>query len=58
MAKLFISLYLDEDEDVNVLLAELLQNRGFDAICTRDAGNLSLSDEEQLLFAVQSEGFC
>jgi hypothetical protein len=36
---LFIRLYLDED--VNVLIAELLRARGFDAITARDAGQLN-----------------
>lgn len=49
--KLFIRLYLDED--VTVLLAELIQARGFEAITTRDAGNLHQSDEAQLTFATQ-----
>ena len=38
MSSVFISLYLDED--VNVLVADLLRARGFDAITARDAGKL------------------
>jgi predicted nuclease of predicted toxin-antitoxin system len=47
--RLFIELYLDED--VNVLVADLLQGRGFVATSTRDVGNLGKSDEEQLAYA-------
>lgn len=50
MSNLFISLYLDED--VNVLVAELLRARGFDAITARDAGQLHATDAEQLSYAV------
>jgi predicted nuclease of predicted toxin-antitoxin system len=50
MSNLFIRLYLDED--VNVLVADLLKARGFDAITARDAGQLHASDEEQLTYAV------
>ena len=50
MSSLFICLYLDED--VNVLIADLLRARGFDAIAARDAGQLHLSDAEQLAYAV------
>jgi hypothetical protein len=50
MSKLFIELYLDED--VDVLIAELTQARGFDVITTRDARQLKKSDEEQLAYAV------
>jgi predicted nuclease of predicted toxin-antitoxin system len=44
---LFIRLYLDED--VNVLVADLLRARGFDAITVRDAGQLRATDAEQLV---------
>jgi hypothetical protein len=47
---LFIRLYLDED--VNVLIAELLRARGFDAITARDAGQLNATDKAQLAHAV------
>jgi predicted nuclease of predicted toxin-antitoxin system len=53
MSKIFISIYLDED--VNVLLADLLKARGFEAITTREAGQLSKTDEEQLRYAVSQE---
>ncbi|KYC35959.1 hypothetical protein WA1_49005 [Scytonema hofmannii PCC 7110] len=50
MSSLFISLYLDED--VNVLIAEVLKARGFDAITARDAGQLHATDAEQFAYAV------
>ncbi len=50
MSSLFICLYFDED--VNVLIADLLQSRGFDAITARDAGQLHATDAEQLTYAV------
>ena len=50
MSSLFIRLYLDED--VNVLVADLLQAKGFDAITARDAGQLRATDAEQLAYAV------
>lgn len=50
MSSLFICLYLDED--VNVLIADLLRARGFDAITARDAGQLHASDAEQFVYAV------
>ncbi|MEH2171763.1 DUF5615 family PIN-like protein [Nostoc sp.] len=49
MSNLFIRLYLDED--VNVLVADLLKARGFDALTVRDAGQLHRSDEEQMAYA-------
>jgi predicted nuclease of predicted toxin-antitoxin system len=49
--RLFIEIYLDED--VHVLIAELLERRGFSAVTTRDAGNLGLNDSAQLAYAVQ-----
>jgi hypothetical protein len=39
VSSIFICLYLDED--VNVLVANLLQARGFDVITARDAGQLA-----------------
>ena len=51
MNSLFIRLYLDED--VNVLVADLLNARGFDALSVRDAGQLRASDADQLSYAVQ-----
>ena len=53
MSSLFICLYLDED--VNVLVADLLKAKGFDAITAitaRDAGQLHATDAEQLAYAV------
>ena len=50
MSDLFIRLYLDED--VNVLVADLLNARGFDALTVRDAGKLQTSDAEQLAYAI------
>ncbi|MCC5642924.1 DUF5615 family PIN-like protein [Nostoc sp. CHAB 5824] len=50
MSNLFIRLYLDED--VNVLVADLLKARGFDALTVRDAGQLHRSDEEQMAYTV------
>jgi predicted nuclease of predicted toxin-antitoxin system len=53
MSSFFIRLYLDED--VNVLVADLLKARGFDALTVRDAGQLQASDEEQLAYAVSQQ---
>jgi predicted nuclease of predicted toxin-antitoxin system len=53
MSSLFIGLYLDED--VNVLVGDLLNARGFDALTVRDAGQLQASDEEQLAYAVNQQ---
>lgn len=50
MSSVFICLYLDED--VNVLVADLLQARGYDVITARDAGQLHATDAEQLAYAV------
>jgi predicted nuclease of predicted toxin-antitoxin system len=50
VSSVFISLYLDED--VNVLVADLLKARGFDAITARDAGKLHATDAEQFTYAV------
>lgn len=51
MNRLFASLYLDED--VDVLVAQLVTSHGFDAITSRDAGQLGRNDEEQLAYAVE-----
>ncbi|MEO0375163.1 MAG: DUF5615 family PIN-like protein [Cyanobacteria bacterium P01_A01_bin.17] len=40
------------DEDVNVLVANLLRAKGFDAVMARDAGQLRATDAEQLAYAV------
>jgi predicted nuclease of predicted toxin-antitoxin system len=53
MSGFFIRLYLDED--VHVLVADFLKARGFDAITARDAGQLQISDEEQLAYAISQE---
>ncbi len=50
MSQLFIELYLDED--VHVIIADLLQGRGFVATTARDEGQLEKMDEEQLAYAV------
>lgn len=50
MNGLFICLYLDED--VNVLIAELLRAKGFDATTVRDAGRRGATDPEQLAYAI------
>ncbi|MBW4491696.1 MAG: DUF5615 family PIN-like protein [Oscillatoria princeps RMCB-10] len=50
MNRIFIGLYLDED--VNVILADLLRNRGFEALSAREAGQLGKTDEEQLAHAI------
>jgi predicted nuclease of predicted toxin-antitoxin system len=51
--RLFIHLYLDED--VDVLVADLLRSRGFDATTTLDAARTGSGDEEQLLYATEHE---
>ena len=51
MKSLFIELYLDED--VDVLVADLVQARGFVVVTTRDAGNLGASDLDQLSYAAE-----
>ena len=50
MNRLFIQLYLDED--VDVLVADLVKARGFSALTTREAGQLSNTDAEQFACAV------
>lgn len=47
---LFAYVYLDED--VSVLVANLLEARGFDATTVRDEEMLGKDDPEQLAFAV------
>jgi predicted nuclease of predicted toxin-antitoxin system len=44
-----ISIYTNES--VDVAIAEGLKRRGVDAFSARDAGNLGLTDEEQLIYA-------
>jgi len=53
MNHLFIELYLDED--VDVLIADLLRARGFQAMTTQEVGQLGNSDEEQLAYAVNQQ---
>ena len=50
MSQLFIRVYLDED--VDVLIAELLKARGFEAFTTRESGQSGNSDTEQMEYAV------
>ena len=50
MSNFLISLYLDED--VHVLVADLLQARGFGVITARDAGQIQATDAEQLAYAI------
>ncbi|HXO22791.1 MAG TPA: DUF5615 family PIN-like protein [Thermoanaerobaculia bacterium] len=52
MSGLFIELYLDED--VDVLVADLLRGRGFEATTARAAGQLGTSDSAQLAYAAGS----
>ncbi len=47
----FISLYIDED--VTTALAPALRQRGFRAQSTLEAGNIGLSDEDQLRYAAE-----
>jgi hypothetical protein len=39
---------LSLDEDVNPLLAWNWRQRGYDAVATSEAGNLNVSDRDQL----------
>jgi predicted nuclease of predicted toxin-antitoxin system len=39
------------NESVNVAITDGLKRRGLDAFSARDAGNLGLTDEEQLIYA-------
>ncbi|NEP55799.1 MAG: hypothetical protein F6K31_02055 [Symploca sp. SIO2G7] len=49
MSDIFIHVYLDED--VDVLIASLLQSRGFNAITAQQARQLGKTDAEQLEYA-------
>lgn len=51
--KLFALLYLDED--VPILLAGLLQGRGFDVTTAQLQQMLGKTDDEQLAYAAQQE---
>jgi hypothetical protein len=46
------SIRLFIDEDVHLELADALRTRGFDAIHVREVGRRSLSDREQLAYAI------
>jgi hypothetical protein len=48
-----ISLYLDEH--VQLALAESLRARGVDVLTTQEAGNICLSDVDQLIFAKENK---
>ena len=52
MNRLFARIYLDED--VDVLVADLLQAREFHALTTRDAERLGENDAAQLEFAANA----
>ena len=49
MTRLFAEVYLDED--VSVVVADMLEARGFSVVTTRDAGRLGATDMEQLEYA-------
>jgi hypothetical protein len=49
MNQLFIELYFDED--VDVLIADLVRARGFQAATTQEANNIGIGDEQQLAYA-------
>jgi len=49
----WMRLYLDEN--VPVIVASLLSAHGVDCLTARQAGNLSLSDAEQLVFTGMSD---
>lgn len=53
MTRLFIELYLDED--VDVLVADLVRARGFQATTTQQAGQGGSSDADQLAYAVSRQ---
>jgi predicted nuclease of predicted toxin-antitoxin system len=39
------------DESVNIAVVDGLRRRGIDTLSAKDAGNLGLSDEEQIIYA-------
>lgn len=49
MSDIFIPIYLDED--VDVLIADLLRSRGFNAKTTQQSGQRGKPDAEQLKFS-------
>ena len=51
MTRLFAEIYLDED--VSVVVADMLEARGFSVVTTRDAGRLGATDIEQLEYAAR-----
>jgi predicted nuclease of predicted toxin-antitoxin system len=53
MSQLFIAIYLDED--VDVLVARLIQARGFSATTVRDKGLREQDDAFQLAIATQQQ---
>jgi len=53
VSRLFIELYLDED--VDVLIADLVRARGFQAITTQEAGQTGKNDAEQFAYAVSQQ---
>ena len=50
--KLFITLYLDEDFELNLVTP--LRASGYEVFCSRDEGMHETSDEEQLSFAARN----
>lgn len=50
MSDIFIHIYLDED--IDVLVANLLHSRGFNATTAQQAGQLGRTDAEQLKFEI------
>ncbi len=53
MTRLFIELYLDED--VSALLLKRLRSRGFDATSAQEGGQIGISDDAQLAYAVSHQ---
>jgi predicted nuclease of predicted toxin-antitoxin system len=53
VSRLFIELYLDED--VDVLVADLVRARSFQAITTQEAGQTGKADTAQLSYAVDQQ---
>jgi predicted nuclease of predicted toxin-antitoxin system len=53
MTPLFIELYLDED--VDVLVADLVQARGFKAVTTQTVGRKQKADDDQLAYAANQQ---
>lgn len=53
MSRLFIDLYLDED--VDVLIADLVRARGFNAVTTQEAWRKKQDDANQSAFAASQQ---